>query len=151
MPHLYKTLDGTVWRPSKSISLTRADGTKLEGIWAGSAQEEKLDWWMRPPGTDLAQTDEVAEIAVKDEDTNELRWGKAPPGARIFFVLQPPVTGKSGESYRLAKLVTNAATSAQIEYFNDERFSLFGTLNADGTIARIPPLPPPPPEQRELL
>lgn len=154
MPHLYRTLDGTVWRPSKGVSLTRADGTKMEGIWAGSAQEEKLAWWLRPPGSDLAQTEEVAEIAVKDEDTDELRWGAAPAGSRIFFVLQPPTRGKSGEPYRLAKLVTAAATPSQIAYFNDERFSLFGTLNADGSITKIPPLDPPPPsppDQGELL
>lgn len=144
MPHLFKTRDGTVWKPGKSVALTLPDGTKAEGVWAGSAQEEKLGWWLRPPGSDLGQTEEVAEIAVKDEDTDELRWGVAPEHARIFFVLQPPATSKTGHRYRLAKMVTTAATEAQHAYFNDERFSLFGTLNPDGTIHRIPPLQPPP-------
>ena len=72
MPHLFRTLDGKQWKPSQPIHLTLADGTKVEGIWAGSAQEEKLAWWLRKPGNILAQTDEVAEIAVKAEDTNKL-------------------------------------------------------------------------------
>ena len=134
--------------------MTLADGTKVEGIWAGSATEEKLVWWLRTPGNDLAQTEEVAEIAVKADDTNEIRWGAAPAGARLFFVLEAPTQGKSGESYRIAKMVTTAATPAQIAYFRHKRFSLFGTLKPDGTIAKIlPPTPPLPdlPLQRELF
>ena len=151
MPHLFRTLDGKQWKPSQPIHLTLADGTKVEGIWAGSAQEEKLAWWLRKPGNTLAQTDEVAEIAVKAEDTNKINWGAAPKGARLIFVLEAPTVSKKGETYRLAKMVTTAANPAQLAYFHDERFSLFGTLQSDGTIIRIPPLPPPPPEQGELL
>lgn len=151
MPHFFRTADDKLCKASHPISLTLADGTPVEGIWAGSAQEEKLTWWLRKPGNELAQTGEVAEIAVKAEDTNKINWGRAPEGARLIFVLEAPTVGKTGHTYRLAKMVTTAATPAQIAYFRDERFSLFGTLKPDGTIARIPPLPPPPPEQGELF
>ena len=151
MPHLFRTLDGKQWKPSQPITLTLVDGTKVEGIWAGSAQEEKLAWWLRKPGNLLAQTAEVAEIAVKAEDTNKINWGAAPKAARLIFVLEAPTVGKKGETYRLARMVTTAANPAQITYFRDERFSLFGTLQSDGTIIRIPPLSPPPPEQGALL
>ncbi len=154
MPHLFRALDGTLWKPGQSIPLTLAGGTKVSGIWAGSAQEEKLAWWLRQPGSDLAQSEEVAEVAVRADDTGEIAWGAAPAGVRLFFVVEAPRQAKTGESYRLAKMVTAAATPAQVAYFRDERFSLFGTFNADGAIARIPPLAPPPvkpPAQGELF
>jgi hypothetical protein len=143
MPHLFRTRDGIEWKPSRPIPLTLADGTKTEGIWAGSAQVEKLSWWLGKPGHDLTQTDEVASVAVRGEHTGKVRWGEAPPKARLFFVLTLPAQGKAGQTYRLAKLVTSAATPEQERYFDDLRFSLFGTFNPDGTIAKIPPLPPP--------
>jgi hypothetical protein len=143
MPHLFRTHDGTEWKPGKPMPLTLADGTKVEGVWAGSAQVEKLQWWLGEPGSNLCQTDEVAAVAVRGEHTGVTRWGDAPPGAKLFFVLKPPQRGKNGQAYRLAKLVTTASTEAQTKYFDDERFSLFGTFTPDGTIARIPSPPPP--------
>lgn len=143
MPHLFRTRDGIEWRPGQPMPLALADGSPIEGIWAGSAQSEKLKWWLNHPGFLLAQTREVAAVAVRSEETGRPRWGEAPPGARLFFVLEPPKTGKSGQSYRLAKMVTIACTSEQKLYFDDERFSLFGAFNADGSITIIPPLPPP--------
>lgn len=143
MPHLFRNLDGKLWKPGEPVFLTLADGTKVEGVWAGSAREDKLARWLRAPGNELAQTEEVSEIAIKADDTKETIWGAAPAGARLLFVLEPPPTGKN---YRLAKMVTTAATPAQVIHFRHERFSLFGILKPDGTIAKIPPLPPPSPE-----
>ncbi len=156
MPHLFRTIDGRLWKASQPLVLTRADGTQVEGVWGGSAQEEKLDWWLSKPGNELAQTDEVAEVAVRDDDTQEVAWGPAPAGARVFFVVEAPQWSKTkaGESYRIAKMVTTAVTPSQAAYFNDTRFSLFGTFNAAGNIAIIPPLlapPPKPPVQGELF
>ena len=79
-------------------------------------------------------------------ETKELNWGDAPSGARLLFVLKPFATGKSGERYRLALMVTTAATPAQGIYFGEPRFALFGALNADGTITKTQPLEPPPPK-----
>ncbi|MDB6075640.1 MAG: hypothetical protein JWO89_3280 [Verrucomicrobiaceae bacterium] len=61
---------------------------------------------------------------------------------------------KAGGSYRIAKMVTTEVTPSQATYFNDTRFSLFGTFDPSGTIVRIPPLlapPPKPPVQGELF
>jgi hypothetical protein len=143
MPHQFRTRDGKLYKASQPVSLTLADGTKAEGIWGGSAQVEKLKWWLGKPGHELAQTEEVAEVAVRDDDVKEIRWGAAPEGARVFFVLTEPIVGKNGQSYRLAKMVTTASTPAQHTYFNDERFALFGKLNSDGTFTTIASLPPP--------
>ena len=156
MPHLFRMPDGTVCKPGKPpISLTLADGTKVEGTWAGSAREETLDIkWLSKPGHVLAQTEPVAAVAVRNEATNELNWGDAPAGARLLFVLKPLSTGKNGERYSLALMVTTAATPAQEAFFNEPRFALFGTLNSDGTVTKIPPLDPPPPKpplQSELF
>jgi hypothetical protein len=141
MPHLFRTRDGKQWRPSQPIYLTLADGTKVEGIWAGSAQEEKLAWWLRKPGNKLAQTDEVAEVGVKTDDTHEIICGVAPTSARLIFVVE---TSPPGKLYRLVKMVTTAANPAQMIHFRHERFALFGTLKPDGTISKFLPLQPPP-------
>lgn len=146
MPHLFRTLDGKLWKASQPLDLTLADGTPIAGLWGGSAQHEKLDWWLRKPGHLLAQTDLVAQVAVRDDDTGEINWGDAPSAARLFFVLESPSIGKNGESYRIAKMVTVATTPAELAYFRDTRFSLFGTFKPDGSITVIPPLPPPPPK-----
>jgi hypothetical protein len=105
-------------------------------------------------GNELTQTAVVSGVAVRDDETNEVRWGNAPEGVRLFFVLEPPVLGKTGEAYRIAKMVTAAATPAQLAYFRDERFALLGVLNPEGTIKTAEPLRPPnpePPEQGELF
>lgn len=155
MPHLFRTTGGSLRKPGHPpIPLTLTDGTQVEGIWAGSAQEEKLDWWLRKPGHELTQSEAVAEVAVRDDETKHVAWGAAPPEARLFFVLEPPTQSKIGETYRIAKMVTVAATPAQMAYFHDTRFALFGTLQPDGTLIKIPSLPPPPPippEQGELF
>lgn len=152
MPHLFRTLNGREYRPGEMLRLALADGTPVEGIWGGSAQGEKLLWWINKPGHLLSQTkDQIAGIAIRDADTGEIRWGAAPVGGHLFFVLKPPPSGKN---YRIAKMVTTAATPAQAAYFNEERFSLFGTLGRDGSVREIepPPSPPPdPPRQPELF
>src|SRR5436190_5571347 len=122
MPHLFRTLHGREYRPGENLRLVLANGTETEGIWGGSAQGEKLQWWVNKPGHDLTQTkDQISGIAIRDEDTAEVRWGAVPAGAHLFFILEPAPQGKS---YRIAKMVTIAATSAQTAYFNEERFSL---------------------------
>lgn len=151
MPNLFRTSDGKVWKPSQSLPLTLADGTQAEGVWGGSAQQEKLDWWLRPPGNALVQTEEIAAIAIKGDDTKEMLWAEAPAGARLFFVLEARA---AGNHYRLAKMVTTAANPAQRAYFHHERFSLFGKFKPDGSIEVIAPLKPPPPrppDQGELF
>jgi hypothetical protein len=152
MPNFFRTIDGKVWKASQAIRLELADGEIIQGIWAGSAQEEKLDWWLRPAvGNKLAQSDEVAAVAAKAEDDGELIWGEAPAGARIFFILIAPDAGKD---YWLAKMVTTAANPAQVAHFRHARFALFGKFRPGGGIEKIPPVeppPPPPPAQPELF
>jgi hypothetical protein len=151
MPNLYRTSDGEERRPGIPILFRLADGQMVEATWAGSATEEILTWWLRKPGSELVQSELVAAIASKADDDEEIIWGDAPAQARLIFVLGPPEPGKD---YRLAKMVTTAATPAQAAYFRHGRAALFGTLQADGSIRRIPaPEPPLPrgPAQRELF
>ena len=143
MPNLYRTLDGLERKPGPPLPFQLADGSAIEGIWAGSATEEKLDWWLRKPGSQLVQSEPVAAVASKADDNSEIVWGDAPAGARLIFVLEAPPPGKS---YRLAKMITTAASAAQTAYFRHDRAALFGTLQLDGTIRRISPLVPPAPK-----
>jgi len=137
-------------KPSTSIPLQLADGSATEGVWAGSATDEKLGWWLRKPGNQIAQSEPIAAVASKADDNGEMIWGDAPDGARLVFVLEASPPGKN---CRLAKLVTVAATPSQIAHFRHERSALFATLQPDGNIKRIPPLDPPPPTppQSELF
>ena len=151
MPILFRTSDVGSGKPGEPIALTLADGTKVQGIWGGSAREENLKWRMSQPGNELAQTEQVSEVAVRADDNKETIWGAAPVGARLIFVLEPQLPGRN---YRLAKMVTTASTPAQVLYFRHDRFSLFGNLKPDGTIVKIPPLMPPlpaPPKQGQLF
>jgi hypothetical protein len=124
--------------------LTLADGTMVEGVWAGSAMIEKIKWWLAKPEHEIAQTDEVSEIAIKGETKKLLQWGDAPAGSRLLFILEAPVSVRGGNSYRLAKMVTTAATSEQERYFDSDRVCVFGALNSDGSIEQITPSAPTP-------
>lgn len=147
MPNLFRTVDGTVWKPGQSVSLVLADGTAVEGTWMGSAQDEKRNWWLRTPGNELTQTSaEVAAVASKDKDTEELLWLDTPAHARLFFVLEGRAPGKS---YRRALMLTVPATREQDAYLNHERFALLGHFKPDGGIQEIAPLAPPPPRPRQ--
>jgi len=142
MPNLYRTLDGKERKPGTPLAFQLADGAIVEAFWAGSATEEKLDGWLRGASNQLAHSEAVAAVAVKADDNGEIIWGDAPDDARLIFVLLAPPPGKN---YRLAKMVTTAAHPAQVAYFRHQRFCLFGTLQSDGTIRKIPPRTPPPP------
>lgn len=141
MPNRFRTLDGDEQGPGP-LRFYRADGSTVDGRWAGSAQDEKLAWWLRKPGSELVQSEAIAAVGSEADDDEELIWGDAPAGARLLFVLEGAPLGKD---YRLAKMVTTAANAAQAAYFRHERSALFGTLQPDGSIRRIPPPEPPPP------
>lgn len=155
MPHQFRTTDGTDWKPRKPFPLQLPDGSMVEGIWAGCAQYEKLGWWLKKPGNQLARSAGVSAIAIKGEEDGELRWGGTPERVHLFFVIEPSTVGKSGESYRLAKMVTIAATPGQVAFFQDERFALLGNWDEAREISIVPPLVPPPaapsPRQGELF
>jgi hypothetical protein len=157
MPHRFRTIDGKIYGPGSKTPFTVRfpDGREAEVIWGGCAQSEKLAWWLRKPGHAIAESaQEIAAIAIEAEDTKEFTWGDAPPAARLIWVLEPPVVSKAGTSYQLGKMVTVEATPAQLAYFRDTRFALFGNLDSTGKITEIPTLEPPPavpPLQGELF
>jgi len=138
-------------KPGTPIPLLLADGTMVEGIWAGSATQEKLEKRLRQTGNQLTQSEPVAAVASKADDNDEIVWGDVPVNARLLFVLESSPPGKT---YRLAKMVTTAANAAQLAHFRHNRAALFGSLRPDGSIQRVSPLnppPPPPPDQKELF
>src|SRR5690242_15590668 len=107
MPHAFRTTDGTPWKPGQPFFATLADGRETVAVWGGCARLETLqEKWLHVPGNELAQGPRVSEVAITDEETGKTRWGPAPPGAQLLFVLLPVVTGKNGQDYRLAKLIT---------------------------------------------
>lgn len=154
MPNFFRTADGREHKAGQPFPLTLPDGTPIEGTWAGSAQNEKLSWWLQKSGHQLAESGEISAFACKAEDNGELIWGPAPKSARLFFVVEPLPPGKS---YRLAKMVTTAATPDQLAYFRHSRAPLLGKFGSDGSVEEftpdpLPKRPPPPPTaQGELF
>ncbi|MDX2080526.1 MAG: hypothetical protein SFU53_07055 [Terrimicrobiaceae bacterium] len=138
----FRSVVGKEWKPGDALPLELAGGQEVEGIWMGFATREKLAWWLRQPGNELAQGEPVAEIAERADDTKELIWGPAPPEAGLIFVLEPAPPGKD---YRPAKMVTTAANEEQTAYYRHGRFPLLGRLETDGSLREIPPAKPPPP------
>jgi len=157
MPHRFRTANGKIFGPGNKtpFEVRLLDGRETEVIWAGCAQSEKLGWWLSRPDHVIAEsTSKIAAIAIEAEDTKEFIWGDAPPGARLIWVVAPPVVSKAGTRYRLAKMVTVEATPAQLAYFRDTRFAIFGNLDAAGRVMEIPSLEAPPalpPAQGELF
>ncbi|HWB06997.1 MAG TPA: hypothetical protein VG796_28500 [Verrucomicrobiales bacterium] len=136
------------WKPGHPFPATLADGRQAIAVWGGCARYETLqEKWLFTSSNELAQGPPISEVAITDEETGKTRWGPAPPGARLLFVLLPAVTGKNGQDYRLAKLVTTEATAEELAYFRDRRVALFGTLSPDSKIQVIPPVSPPPPDE----
>ena len=147
MPHALRTIDVHPWKPGDRFSATLANGATVTAVWGGCARYETLlKKWLYTPGNELAQGPHVSEVAITDEETGKTRWGPAPSGAGLLFVLLPVITGKDGREYRLGKLVTTEATPEELAYFRDNRVALFGTLTPDGKIQVIPPVSPPPPD-----
>lgn len=150
MPNAFRTTTGELWRAGQSIPLTLPDGAVVTEKWAGSAKEERLDWWLRPgSGNQLAFTSPVAAIGTND--SGEFLWADAAPGSHAFFVIVAP---ESGKSYRLAKMVTAAASPALAAAIRHDRFALLGRLMPRGDIEKVlPPDPdaPLPPAQGELF
>lgn len=148
MPHAFRTIDGRPWKTGQPFITTLKDGTGAVSVWGGCARHETLqEKWLYVRGNELAEGPLVSEVAITEEETGIMRWGPAPPGARLLFVLLPVVTGKNGQDYRLAKLITTEATAGELAYFRDNRVALFGTLAPDGQIQIIPPVTPPPPDE----
>ena len=87
MPHQFRTADDRSRKAGEDIELTLADGTKVQGTWAGSAKEEMLEWWLSRPGNELAQTEQISEVAIKADDDHEMLWGAAPVGAQAAVQL----------------------------------------------------------------
>jgi hypothetical protein len=150
MPNAFRTATGEIWRAGQQIPLTLTDGSVVTEKWAGSAKEERLDWWLRrDSGNLLACTVPVAAIGTND--SGELLWADAPPDVRAFFVIVAPEPGKN---YRLAKMVTTAASPALSAAIRHDRFALLGVLTTGGTVQKTSPPEPsasPPPAQGELF
>jgi hypothetical protein len=142
----FRSAVGKEWKPCDTLPVDLADEVEAAGVWAGFATSEKLEWWLRKPGHRIVQTTEpVIAIAERADDTGELIWADIEPSAHLLFVLEPPPAGKD---YRLARLVTKAATAAQAAYFRHDRFPLLGHLERGGLLKEISPSDPPPPEPR---
>lgn len=148
MPHRSRPHNGIVRKASQRIPFLLPDGSEIEAVWGGTAQNEMVDSCLGKSGYELAQSGEIEAAAGSDDESNEVRRGATATsgGAGLFFVVEPEGTGKDGQPYRPGRMVTREATPEQEAYFRDARFALLGIMNPDGSISIIEPLTPPAPE-----
>ena len=100
MPHAFHTIDGKPWKPGQPFTATLAGGRVAVAVWGGCARCETLqEKWLSAPGHELAGSPEISDVAITEEETGKMRWGPAPPGAGLLFVLAgvPETKGRTLE------------------------------------------------------
>ena len=108
-------VEGKIHRPGREVPAFAAGGA-LTRTWAGFARSEILKWWLERGGEllDIPAT----EFAERSDRTGELVWD-AVPGGLVLRALLDRQTG-----HELIKIVTRAATPAEVGKFQHDRMPL---------------------------
>jgi hypothetical protein len=85
--------------------------------WAGFAQAEKLAWWRRTTGGELADVP-AHRFAERSDRTRNLAWEPVPAG----FVVRALVIPNDGKP--LLKIVTRASTPDELARYEHDRMPL---------------------------
>ncbi|MFZ0616202.1 MAG: hypothetical protein WAN16_07105 [Chthoniobacterales bacterium] len=108
-------IQGRAFRPGREV-LARAKEGLVRPVWAGFARSEILGWWERRGGELL---DIPAErFAERSDQTRRLVWDDVPGGLVLRGVME------RGEGSPLVRIVTRAATEAEVMRFQHPRMPL---------------------------
>ena len=95
---------------------------EIEGIFGGPARSESKNFWINREGAEEVIVPDVEQFGEKDKATGEQHWEEVPPGTALEGLLLPvEVSKKTGEPYRLVKIVTQPATPDQIARMGNDR------------------------------
>lgn len=106
---------GVGFRPGREVPAAGEHGI-CRATWAGFARNEILDWWRRKGGAllDIPAT----RFAERSDQTGKLIWDDVPEG----FVIRGLLDRQTW--HPLIKVVTRAATPAEMEKFQHPRMPL---------------------------
>lgn len=135
-------VEGKIHRPGRGVPAIAAGGA-LTGIWAGFARSEILKWWLER-GAELIDIP-ANEFAERSDLTGELIWDRVPQGLVLRALLDRQT------SHELIKVVTRAATPAEIEKFQHDRMPLLEKPLHAPRPAASPAEVRPPPEPPEKI
>lgn len=108
-------IQGRVFRPGMEV-VARAKEGVVRPVWAGFARSEILGWWQHRGGELL---DIPAErFAERSDQTRRLVWDDVPEGLVLRGVME------RGEGSPLLRIVTRAATGAEVMRFQHPRMPL---------------------------
>lgn len=108
-------IQGRVFRPGREV-VARAKEGVVRPVWAGFARSEILGWWQHRGGELL---DIPAErFAERSDQTRRLVWDDVPEGLVLRGVME------RGEGSPLVRIVTRAATGAEVMRFQHPRMPL---------------------------
>ena len=109
-------IEGKIFRPGREVHAISSCGP-VDRIWAGFARSEILRWWIDRGGEllDIPAT----EFAERSDRSGELIWDSVPEGLVIRALLDRQT------SHELVKIVTRAASPAELEKFQHDRMPLF--------------------------
>jgi hypothetical protein len=108
-------IQGRVFRPGREV-VARAKEGVVRPVWAGFARSEILGWWQHRGGELL---DIPAErFAERSDQTRRLVWDDVPEGLVLRGVME------RGEGFPLVRIVTRAATGAEVMRFQHPRMPL---------------------------
>ena len=129
-------------KPSDFVGVWTALGELGFFVWAGFATTEKLGWWKRNgrlvdfPATHFAERHDV---------TKELIWDEMPAGQVIRALV-------TNDRTPLLKVVTRAATEAEIARFGHDRMPVIEPPLFSAELPKIdPPKKPKKPEKPKPL
>lgn len=121
-----------------------------KGVWAGSAQKEKLRYWTKTMSGEVVTVPGVSRWGEIDGLREE--WEDIPEGLTLAGILLPPQMGLNGQTYRLLKIMTAPATGKQLGRFEKDRaVEYVEDLPGIALFPREPRPPKPPPKATRPL
>jgi hypothetical protein len=128
-------VQGKKRRPGMQLGAWSETGP-VYGVWAGFARQETLGWWRRQGGCLVdVPADRFAERSDADR---RLVWADVPEG-RVLRAWMP--VAASGAAV-LLKIVTRAASAAELAHFGHDRMPLLEPAQYGATALEMPETSP---------
>lgn len=95
-----------------------------EAIFGGPARSESRSYWIKREGAEPVLVPDIERFGEKDKSNGRQNWETlAEPAAMEGLLLPQP----AGKDYRLLKVLTQAASAAQIRRLGNDRVPVFST------------------------
>ena len=119
--------DGVEVRPQgKATVLMRGPAGEFElpftAVFGGPARKESRGWWKSQKGAEDVIVPGISRFGEKDKATGVQNWEDTAPDTALQGLLLPEeIAKKTGEPYRILKVVTQPATEEQSSRLGNDR------------------------------